>query len=228
MNTIDKIEDYLSLLKQYPNAFDNTAGELEIITDRETLYKEQEKLYTDADIKKHPRSWYDLGIIAQDKWVVVLRDLVKFPNGRYGGYIRMLNRKSQIEQSGKDVVILVKCDNLLLLERHFRHEDRKWHWECPRGFGESGLSPEENALKEIAEETSLTVKSIIQINKDDDRVAYFLAECEGTVLNTDEDENISDSMLVTPQKFMQMITDGLVNDQYTIKVFTLAKIQLLI
>lgn len=228
MNTIDRIEDYLALLRQYPNVFDNTEEELEIITDRKILYEEQARLYEEADIKNQPHSWYDLGIVAQDAWVVLLRDLVKFPNGKYGGYIRLLNRKSQIEQSGKDVVILIKRGKSLLLSRHFRHDDRAWHWECPRGFGESGLSPKENALKEIKEETGLTVVKMIQINKDDNRVAYFFAECEGTSKNTDETENIADSIFVSPEKFAQMIVDGLVNDQYTIKAFTLAKIQLFI
>ena len=69
---------------------------------------------------------------------------------------------------------------------------------------------------------------MIQINKDDNRVAYFFAECEGTSKNTDETENIADSIFVSPEKFAQMIVDGLVNDQYTIKAFTLAKIQLFI
>ncbi len=228
MDNTEELEDYLSLLRQYPNVFDNTAGELEIITDREILYREQEKLYAQADAKNQPHSWYNLGIVAQDEWVVVLRDLVRYPNGICGGYIRMLNRKSQLEQSGKDVVILIKCGDSLLLERHFRHDDRAWHWECPRGFGEDGLSPEENALKEIAEETSLTVKRITQINKDNDKSAYFFAECEGTFANTDKTETISDNIFVTPEKFKQMIIDGFVNDLNTIKIFALAEMQLLI
>lgn len=227
MSPIDRIENYLSLIKQYPNVFDNTSGELEIVVDKKILYEEQEKLYAAADMKNQPRSWYDLGVVAQDEWVVVLRDLVKFPNGKYGRYIRMLNRKSQLEQSGKDVVVLIKCGNLFLLVKHFRHDDRAWHWECPRGFGEKGLSAKENALKEIQEETGLTVIKIQQINNYDDRVAYFLAECNGTFINTDKTETISDNIFVTFEKFKQMIIDGFVNDQYTIKAFTLAQIQLL-
>ena len=34
MSPIDRIENYLSLIKQYPNVFVNTSGELEIIVDK--------------------------------------------------------------------------------------------------------------------------------------------------------------------------------------------------
>ncbi|MCH5186239.1 MAG: NUDIX hydrolase [Oscillospiraceae bacterium] len=228
MNNYAKIDKYLELVKKYPDAFDNSANELEIITDRNTLYEKQKNLYSTADSKNQPLEWYDLGIVAQDAWVIVLRDLVKFPNGRYGGYIRMINRKSQLEMSGKDVVILVKQEDMLLLMKHFRHDDRTWHWECPRGFGESGLTPEENALKEVKEETGLKVTDIIQLNKDDDRVIYFIANCIGSVNNADKMESISDYKFVGVSEFKQMITNGFVNDQYTIKAFTLADIQSLL
>ncbi len=225
---IERIESYLTLMNQYKNVFDNSSGELEIITDREVIYREQKNLYKLADSKGHPHNWYDLGIIAQDKWVVVLRDLVKFSNGKYGGYIRVLNRNSQLQQSSKDVVILVKCKNLILLLKHFRHDDRKWHWECPRGFAENNLSCEENALKEIKEETNLTIINITQINKSDERVAYFLAECKDENINIDRTESIADSKFVNIEEFKRMVIDGLINDQYTIKAFMLAEMELLL
>lgn len=228
MTIMKKIDEYLELVQKYPNAFDNSGDELEIITDRNTLYNEQKNLYVMADLKKQPHEWYDLGIVAQDAWVVVLRDLVRFPNGRYGGYIRILNRKSQLECSGKDVVILIKHKDTLLLIKHFRHDDRNWHWECPRGFGESGLTPEENAFKEVQEETGLKVVDIIQLNKDNDRVTYFLANCIGSVNKADKTESISEYRFVSALEFKQMIINGSVNDQYTIKAFSLANMQSLV
>ena len=102
--------------------------------------------------KRGPPHWYDIGVISEDSWTIVLRDLVKTISGTYTGYIRMLNRKSQLERNGKDVVILVQVEGTYLILKHFRHDDRLYHWECPRGFGESDLTAEENARKEIMED----------------------------------------------------------------------------
>jgi ADP-ribose pyrophosphatase YjhB (NUDIX family) len=41
----------------------------------------------------------------------------------------------------------------LLLVRNFRHENRCWSWEVPKGFGERELAPLECAKKELFEET---------------------------------------------------------------------------
>lgn len=224
LNQFDRIEKYLLLIKKYPHII-NGLNELEIITDKDTLYREQENLYCAADIKNQPRDWYDLGIVAQDAWVVVIRDLVRFPNGKYGGYIRILNRRSQLEQSGKDVVVLVKIDSKFLLMKHFRHDDRLWHWECPRGYGEQNLSPRENALKEIQEETGLTVNSIQQLDDNNERVAYFVVDCSGDVCNSDKYENISETILVDIDEFKNMIADCKIDDMYTLRAFILYELK---
>lgn len=224
MNQFDKIEKYLLLIEKYPHII-NDLKELEIITDKNVLYREQENLFSAADMKNKPRDWYDLGVVAQDAWVVVLRDLVRFPNGNYGGYTRVLNRRSQLEQSGKDVVVLVKTDNRFLLMKHFRHDDRLWHWECPRGYGERDVSPKENALKEIREETGLTVNSIQQLDNNTERTAYFIAECSGDVRNSDKYENIAETILVGIDEFKIMIANCDIDDMYTIRAFILYELK---
>lgn len=222
MEKLMRIEKYIRLIDKYPYIFSNDYGALTIVTDTVELYKGQEELYRIADAKNHPREWYDIGVIAEDNWVVVLRDLVSLPNGKYCGYIRSLNRRSQVERSGKDVVILVKVDDRFLLINHFRHDDRTWHWECPRGFGEAGLSPLENAIKEVTEETGIQVNQICQLNDETDRVSYFIAECSGDIFNSDENELISDIKLVSKSEFESMIASCRINDMYTLRAFVLA------
>lgn len=224
MRQIERIEKYFSLIEKYPHITANV-NELKVITDKDMVYAEQEKLYRIANAKNHPKHWYDLGVVAEDAWVVILRDLVKFPDGRYGGYIRTINRKSQLEQSGKDVVILVQIEDKFLLQKHFRHDDRMWHWECPRGFGEQNLSPKENAIKEITEETGLKVCDIQQLDKNSERVAYFIAECSGNIVNSDRTENISKTILVDKNQFENMIADCEIDDMYTIRAYLLYKLK---
>lgn len=224
MKQIERIEKYFSLIEKYPHITADV-NELKVITDKYKVYAEQEKLHLIADAKNKPREWYDLGVVAEDAWVVVLRDLVKFPDGRYGGYIRTINRKSQLEQSGKDVVVLVKIEDKFLLQKHFRHDDRMWHWECPRGFGEQNLSAKENAIKEITEETGLKVCNIQQLDKNSERVAYFMAECSGNIANSDQTENISKSILVYKKQLENMIADCEIDDMYTIRAYFLYKLK---
>lgn len=216
------IDAYLTLLDNYPHLADNSDGQLEIITDKDTLYQQQELLYKAADQSSRPREWYDIGIVAQDQWVLVLRDLVRFPNGACGGYLRKINRISQLELSGKDVVVLTEVDGKLLLMKHFRHDDRKWHWECPRGYGEPNLSPVENALKEIAEETGLTVLDIRQLNPESEQMSYFFARCTGSCINTDGTEAISEYILADISKIREMLHSGQLDDPYTIRAIVLS------
>lgn len=219
------IDAYLELISQYPHLIQDPDQQLPVVTDRNTLLEQQEILYRNADAKGHARIWYDLGIVAQDRWVVVLRDLVRFPNGTYGGYIRTLNRRSQIECSGKDVVVLVTIGGKVLLMKHFRHDDRQWHWECPRGFGEAGLSPAENARKEVREETGLDILELRQLNSTDEQIAYFQAECIGNAVNGDAQESIDAFSLVDADTLNQMLRNGQVSDPYTVRAVTLASLQ---
>lgn len=228
MEKIMRIEKYISFVDKYPHVFNNDSHELTIITNISELYKGQEELYRMADAKSQPREWYDIGVIAEDKWVVVLRDLIKLSNGQYCGYIRSINRRSQLEQSGKDVVILVCIDDKFLIMNHFRHEDRMWHWECPRGFGEAGLSPVENAIKEVTEETGLYINRIHQLDDNTDRVAYFVAHCSGSILKSDENEVISHTKLICKSEFKSMIASCKINDMYTLRAFMLATLKGLI
>lgn len=218
------IDAYLELLEKHPHLADNSDGQLEIVTDRDTLYNEQEKLYAKADAKGLPHTWYDLGIVSQDQWTLVLRDLVRFPNNTYGGYLRKLNRNSQLERKGNDVTVLIAVDDKLLLMKHFRHDDRAWHWECPRGFGEYGLTPAENALKEVSEETGLTVLELHQINPENECMSYFIAKCSGDAVNSDETETITEYRIADSQKVKEMLKSGEIDDPYTIRAIVLASL----
>lgn len=67
--------------------------------------------------------WIDIGILAEDQWFYVMRDVVEFPDGRVGGYIRWVNRKSEEGSGFNSVLMCVQGDRVLML-RKFRHEER--------------------------------------------------------------------------------------------------------
>ncbi|GAB2592951.1 hypothetical protein GCM10027168_27360 [Streptomyces capparidis] len=75
-----------------------------------------------------------LGVVYSDAWIRVVRDPVRFPDGRVGAYVRLLNAT---EAPGV-AVLPVLGDRVVLLE-NYRHATRSWRLEIPRGFGTFAL-----------------------------------------------------------------------------------------
>ena len=223
-----RLREYLSFAKKYPHLFlnDKENNSLNIILDYDTLLGQQNILYEKANKKNNPRNFFDIGILTEDNWTITLRDLVKFPNGEYAGYIRMLNKNSSVFRSGKDTVIIPLIDgNKILLLRHFRHEDRKWHYEIPRGFGELN-KPIENAAKELKEETGLIPDRIEIIGGESTSVVYLVAY----ISNVDEiilehSEGIDSCILVSTDEFKTMILNGKIEDNFTLIATTYAMLK---
>lgn len=219
-----RIEQYLNFANDHPHVFANDASEksIQVIIDEATIRDKQAWLYAEAEKKGHPTHWYDLGVVAEDCWVVVLRDLVKFPNGKFGPYIRTINRASVLLKKATDVVVLPIVDGKVLLLKHFRHNDRSWHWEIPRGFGEEGISAEDNARKELTEETGLAIDDIRRLDVDTgSEIAYFIAYASGSVV-AEHDEGIDTHKLCTFAEITQMMLSCEIDDMFTSRALALA------
>src|SRR5215207_9838624 len=91
-----KLDTYLSLAIKLPNLFKNTGdpGEIKIILEKDRIIVDQKKIRARLKKDGKPSHWIDIGILAEDEWFYILRDLVEFPDGRVGGYVRWINRKS--------------------------------------------------------------------------------------------------------------------------------------
>ena len=70
--------------------FRNTGekGEIKIITEEKRILTEQKKIRAKLKKEGKPSNWIDIGILSEDPWFYTLRDMVEFPNGTVGGYIR--------------------------------------------------------------------------------------------------------------------------------------------
>ena len=220
---------YFKLIKEHPQLFVNPDedGIIRIITDPETiklLQAEKKKEY--KEVGKKPK-WIDIGMLSEDPWFWVLRDLVEFPDGKIGGYIRFINRKSQ--EGGFNVVLMcVQSDRVLMIKR-FRHEERNWSWEFPRGFGEQGLSAEENAYKELEEEIGIKNARLIQltnVSEGQGGTAVYLAEIpDQKQIILELGEGISDYRWVSLSEFELLVMQGQLNDRFSLWAYALAKIK---
>jgi ADP-ribose pyrophosphatase len=199
-------------------------GVIRIITSREEIKKIQTKLkkeYKDAGNKPE---WIDIGVLSEDPWFWVVRDLVEFPDGKIGGYLRILNRKSL--DGGTNVVMFPVLDGKVVVIKRFSHDNRNWIWEIPHGFGEPGLSADECARKELEEETGLIAKNLTEIGRmegPDGATAFYHAEMISGELKPEIGEAISKCELLSLSEFEQWLFSGKITNWFATISYLMCK-----
>ena len=228
-----KKRTFNDLKRTHPNLFTNSSASFRIITDSDEINKWQNQRKLDLEKKDQSPEWADIGIVFDDPYVIVLRDLVEFPNGSRGGYIRLYNR-AYLEGGAAGVVILPEKDGKILLMHNFRHATRSWHWEIPRGFGEPGVSAEDQARAEMKEEIGVDVAGVVDLGPyfsntglEGNPITLFLAQlaAEGTA---NPEIGVDALRWVTVEELENMIVSGEVTDGFTIAAYTRAKLKGLI
>lgn len=143
---------YLQLLEQYPEALgpmgDWEKGEIEIVRDPAKI----------AEVEKSTNR--TVGIVARDKYWIWINDAVRFPNGTYGVYGRMMWTQSLHGTAGV-AVLCVLPDGKIALNCNYRHATRTWEIELPRGGVSPGETLEETARREVLEETGMVVEDLV-------------------------------------------------------------------
>ncbi len=216
----NSIKKYFELINENPNLFLPNDAPLKIITD--INYIESYCTKKNIDLNK-------IGVIFQDKYITLIRDLVKFPNGNVSTYNRLVNT-SILQSGGAGTVILPIVGNKILLIKIFRHPLRRWSIELPRGFGEKDLSPEEIAHKEIAEEIHGKIKQVVPLGiinnntgLEGNDIQIYLAYLEN-LGEPNYSEGIDKTILVNIIEFEDMIAQGQITDGFTISAYAKAKI----
>jgi len=211
-------EAYFDMMAKYPLYFKNIPENGIII-------------YTDAEeISRIEKSLgKEIGIMYQDDYMILLRDAVCFPNGEDGCYIRILPAVTE-----SPVVVLPVINGKILLMKHFRHSIRSTAWEIPRGFGEKGLSAQENAEKELKEETGLEdarIQFLGWVTPDTgmmaSKAAVYRAEVSGDVKaeNNDSNEAILNYKYASLEELKKMVKNGEIEDGFTLSALALAILQ---
>jgi len=158
----DSIQQYVAFINEYP-MLANTRCVRTLVLDPYELEQ-----YAKA------RPTEQIGILVRNRFVTVLNDVVESTdsNGnrhRYG-YLRIISNTALAGRCGTVIIAKICNPNLLgfggfVLVRQERHATGKVHIEFPRGFGTAELSAEENALKELREETGLIGEQAVSLGK---------------------------------------------------------------
>ncbi|GAA4241754.1 hypothetical protein GCM10022254_71890 [Actinomadura meridiana] len=157
------------------------------------------------------------GVRYRDDYILLLRDPVRFPDGRTGGYMRALHAHGE-----GGAAVLATCEGGVVLLRHFRHATRQWHWEIPRGYPEPGETPEQTANRELREETGVPARSMTFLGDfyadtgaAGSKVGLFWAEVDRPHASHSE-EGIDRVELVPPERIDLMLGRGEITDSFTL------------
>ena len=226
--------DYVDLIKNHPKLFRNSKDKLaiEIVLDQNSIEDWRANRIRELSQNKQPLSWADIGVVLDDPYYIVVRDLVRFPNGRMNGYNRILGRADLA--GGQAVAILPSYENKFLLMKLYRHPTRAWEYEIPRGYGENNASPTQQAKKEILEEVQGKIHKLHKLGVIKENtgavsqsVALFLAELSD-VGKPNADENIKKLYWLSAGEFEEWIANEKITDGFTIAAYTRAKLKGLI
>ena len=220
---------YQDLLKSNPEIFDNTEAFLTIVTDENIINSWTSNKKDELQRNGLPQNWGEIGVVYEDQYIVILRDLVRLPDGNLGSHIRILH--SADLRGGQATVILPIIDNKILLLRQFRHPTRMWHLEFPRGFGKPNTSPEENAKDELLEEIGAEIFELENLGEYHSntgfigaRVQLYLARLKSIGL-AKTSEGIESYDLFDLIDVEAMIRESEITDGYTIAAFVRARLK---
>ncbi len=97
--------------------------------------------------KKLPLDWAEIGVLLDDPYNVLIRDLVEFPDGRMRGYIGSISAATL--KGGQGVAVLPEYQGKILLLYQIRYPMRRWHYEVPRGYGEPNIPADEMLKRKL-------------------------------------------------------------------------------
>ena len=175
-----------------------------------------------------PEEYGDIGVVYQDPYVMLVRDAVRFRSGARGAYVRLVKPNDGVAAA----ILPVLPDGRIVLVKHFRHADRRWHWEIPRGWGEPGADGPRTARRELAEELGVTPVEVVYLGRlstdsgtgggyDELYLARLDSGAEDALV-ADPGEGIDEVRAVPPDGLTQLLSDGELVDSYTIAAFALA------
>lgn len=218
---------YLDFSRVRPEAFRNSDSNGIVI-----LLDPAERLAAEREISDRlasrglPREWCHAGLFYEDQWLVLVRDVVRFPDGSPHTYHRIVLKGGE---GGVAIVPIV--GGRVLLIRHFRHGVRDWSWELPRGGPEKGLSAQQTVALELREELDAVAGEPRYLGRYHTNTGMMTAAMHVYAVEVlsygkpNLSEGIEAVRLVTAPELEAMIVSGQITDSNTIAGFTLARAQ---
>lgn len=198
------LELYEQLMKDRPEEFKNK-GTIKIIKNVNTI----KRYMKDKKTK--------LGVVYKSKFNMMVVDLVKDYENRIFQYERII----PTVKKGAVVVLPIYEDQVVLLKQ-YRHALRDYQYSIPRGYGEEGVSAEENVKKEIAEELGADAYDVKYLGTcvadsglSGNKVSIYMCNIKNYNIRSGY-EGIKEAVCVKIQDLPLWIRDGKINDGFTL------------
>jgi ADP-ribose pyrophosphatase len=223
-DSADCLTRYRALVRDRPECFANPEGDIyQILFDDHLIDRARREARAFREAEGLPTGDTRVGVLADDPYLLVLRDAVRFADGRYGLYNRL------IVPAGA-AVLPVLDDSIALLHR-FRHGTRQWHLEAPRGsFSGIGTRAEE-AERELMEEIGVKPQELVDLGElhsttgvFDELHQLYLARI-ASVGQPDRHEAIESIKVLPISNVERLIADGTITDGPTLALFLRARLR---
>jgi ADP-ribose pyrophosphatase len=217
-------EQYLALVANEPKLFENPSGDVyEILLDPIQVRHAQDAARGYRLANDLPAQDTRVGLLADDPYVRVMRDAVRFPDGTYGLYNRLL-------VPGGVAMLPVFEDKIALIHR-FRHGTRTWHLEAPRGSTTGCADFVADAQRELLEETGTTASNLTDLGMLhsstgclDEAHRLYLARLP-RIGQPEKHEAITEIRLFSVREMEAMIAAGEITDGPTLAIFLRARLR---
>jgi ADP-ribose pyrophosphatase len=220
----DCMDRYRALVARRPERFTNPGGHIyQILLDQEGIDRARREALQRRHAERLTCDDTRVGVLALDPYLTVLRDAVRFADGSYGLYNRLI-------VPGGAAILPVLDGSIALLHR-FRHGTRRRHLEAPRGSF-SGTGPRaEEAQRELLEEIGATTNELIDLGELhsttgclDEEHQLYLARIDA-VGAPDVHEAIESIEVMPIASVERFIADGRITDGPTIALFLRARLR---
>ncbi|MEM7577190.1 MAG: NUDIX hydrolase [Planctomycetota bacterium] len=207
-------------------AGDHARGEIELVTDPHAAagFAQAQRQAGKSD---------RLGVVYEDPYILLVRDLVRFPNGSLGTYLRLIERSSLGGAIG--AAVFAVHDGRLLLLKQYRHATRSWELELPRGRRDAGDEADlETARREFAEEVGWPIARLKPLGTMvpnsgilAGHAALFYAElADGPPANTEHaeaTEALGGTRFLDADQVAHALREGTLRDSFTLAALALAQ-----
>ena len=204
-------QDYLKLYEERPELF-LQSDQISIIFDENTI-----NTFVEKTNKK-------IGVLYKSDFHILVVDLVSDKNKKLHTYERLLPSVN----SGAVVALPIQNNRLILLKQ-YRHAIRQSQYCFPRGFGEVGLSAQQNVEKELKEElhahitkTQYLGNIIADSGILSTQASVFACEVEN-IQKSYGYEGIEDIIFLTPKELETWISNKKITDSFTLSAYSLYK-----
>lgn len=129
-------------------------------------------------------------VVYENDFITIFDDLVRFPDGHTGTYLR-----SRWKAPHGVAIVPIIGDKVLLLN-NFRYTEQANSIEIPQGFGLFGATPEDDARRELFEETGLTAYKLepLTVFGQDYKTHVFIARFPASVVPTAVSQEATESI----------------------------------